>query len=353
MNNTDHFPLPDDSMPPMPGAQEYGPQVCATIRLYLAIQDDLTPEQQQALSEHVRNCAGCAEEQRLLNRSTQLVAGFAHLAESAPSTRVEQAIMAAIAARSREETPDLVAVGAQELKPVPAEFPHKAAIKAGRSHQRHSIWLVGQLVAAALILLALLSSVYFFGVAPHGPSAFQLPQNLSWNGYVLYHSQTVIGANGLLYHVDTYHDLGTGRMHVETTLAQQLDVVAVGDAQKVLGMDMIHHVAQWGADAWSVDDSLFNLAGLRSDLQAKRAVYLDQDSFRGQDVYRIRWKNGLVLLLDMYYMPVNVLQGAIGPGTGEPMYDTLILMPASQVSNTMWDMSIPHGFRMGTLPPRP
>jgi hypothetical protein len=142
-------------------------------------------------------------------------------------------------------------------------------------------------------------------------------------------------------------------MHVETTLAHQLDVLVVGNDHEMLGMDEIHHIAQWGADAWSVDDSMFDLAALRADLQTKRAVYLDKDTFHGQDVYRIRWKNGLVLLLDMQYMPVNVLQGALGPGTGGPMYDILKLMPVSQVSNTMWDISIPHGFHMGTLPPKP
>ena len=142
-------------------------------------------------------------------------------------------------------------------------------------------------------------------------------------------------------------------MHVETTIANQLDVVVVGHDHEMLGKDMVHHIAQYGAGVWSVDDSMFNLAALRTDLQAKRAVYLDKDTFHGQDVYRIRWKNGLVLLLNMQYQPVNVLQGAIGPGTGGPMYDTLKLMPPSQVSNTMWDMTIPQGFQMGTLPPRP
>ena len=44
---------------------------------------------------------------------------------------------------------------------------------------------------------------------------------------------------------------------------------------------------------------------------------------------------------------------ALGPGTGGPMYDTIKLMLPSQVSNTMWDMIIPQGFHMGTLPPRP
>ena len=345
MNNTNHFPSSDDSLPPIPTAGEHGPHVCATIRLYLAVQNDLTPEQLQTVSEHVRTCADCAQEQRILNRSTQLVADFARLTQSEPSARIDQAIMAAIAAHSAPEP-----VGAKESQKQP---PTRIPTKTRRPRQRRPIWLVGQLVAAALILLALLSSVYIFGIAPHIPLAFQLPQNLSWNGYVLHYTQTEIAPNGTPYHVETYHDLGTGQMHVETTMANQLDIVVVGEDHKMLGMDMLHHIAQWGADAWSTDDSMFNLAILRSDLQAKRAVYLDKDTFRGQEVYRIRLQNGLVLLLNMQYQPVNVLQGALGPGTGGPMYDTLKLMPPSQVSPTMWDMTIPPSFHMGTLPPKP
>jgi len=170
---------------------------------------------------------------------------------------------------------------------------------------------------------------------------------------VLYHSETKIDANGRRYHINSYHDLGTDRVNVETTMPGSLDVIAVGSDHTMLGMDMMHQVAQWGANAWGVDDSMFNLEELRSDMQAKRAIYLDHDRFRGQDVYRIRARNGLVLLLNMQYRPVNVLRGAVGPGTGEPMYDTLKLLLTSQVPSSMWDMSIPAGFQMGTLPPEP
>jgi hypothetical protein len=58
-------------------------------------------------------------------------------------------------------------------------------------------------------------------------------------------------------------------------------------------------------------------------------------------------------LLDMHYMPVNVLRGAVGPGTGRPMYETLQLLSHSQVSDSMWNMSVPPGFQMGTLPTKP
>jgi hypothetical protein len=65
-------------------------------------------------------------------------------------------------------------------------------------------------------------------------------------------------------------------------------------------------------------------------------------------VYRIRFRDGLVMLLDMQYRPVNVLSG-----TGEPLYTSLQLLSPSQVSPSMWDMSIPPGYHMGTLPPTP
>jgi len=142
-------------------------------------------------------------------------------------------------------------------------------------------------------------------------------------------------------------------MHVETVMPDHLDVIAVGNHHAMLGLDMMHHVAQWGANDWSVDETAFDLAELRSDLDAHRAVYLDQDVFQGHAVYRIRTRNALVLLLDIHYMPVNVLRGAIGPGTGEPIYDSLMLMPPSHVSSSMWNMNVPAGFHMGALPKKP
>jgi len=55
----------------------------------------------------------------------------------------------------------------------------------------------------------------------------------------------------------------------------------------------------------------------------------------------------------MQYRPVNVLRGAVGPGTGEPIYTALQLLPPSQVSASMWDMSVPKGYHMGNLPTQP
>ncbi|HYX49839.1 MAG TPA: hypothetical protein VE843_08860, partial [Ktedonobacteraceae bacterium] len=145
----------------------------------------------------------------------------------------------------------------------------------------------------------------------------------------------------------------SNHMHVETVADDQVDVVVVGDDHSMLGMDMMHHVAQWNADAWAVDDSIFDLAELRHELQTKSAIYLDKESFRGQEVYRIRCQDGLVMLLDMNYMPVNVLQGSSSSDMAKPMYDTLKLMPASEMPASMWNMNIPPGFHMGTLPSKP
>ena len=102
MNNTNPLPLPDDTMPPLPKAGEYGPQVCSTVRLYLAILDDLSPGEVQLLREHVDNCADCATVHRLMQRTTRV---FASLPESAPSPHVDQAVMSAIAAQSNRKIP--------------------------------------------------------------------------------------------------------------------------------------------------------------------------------------------------------------------------------------------------------
>jgi hypothetical protein len=335
----------DTNLPPIPHPNETGPQVCETIRLYLAVMNDLTPQQKELLSRHVNSCPDCAEQLQRLSRTTHLVAsGLAH---STPSPHVDRAIMAALASQNGGHA-------ATSVRQAPFRRPAVGAIPYSRPRPS---WLVGPLATAAVIVVALLGALVMNGVSPvsTGPRGFSLPQNLSWSGYVLYHSETGIGNNGKPYHVYTYNNLGADMMHVETISAGSLDVVSMEDEKsgEVLGMDMIHHVAQWGADEWMVDDSAFNLAQLRHDLATNSAIYLDKDTFKGQAVYRIRLKNGLVLLLDMHYQPVNVLQGALGPGTGEPMYDSLKIMAPSEVSEDMWNMSIPPSFHMGKLPPKP
>jgi hypothetical protein len=317
-------------LPPLPKEGESGPQVCKTVRLYLAILDDLTPEQVNLLFKHVKTCSTCSEEFQLMNGASRLVGG---LEASSPSRRVDAAIMA-LQFDNDMRTRKLM----------------KRTPLSGRSFK-----IISQAVVAiaAILLFMFLTFTHFIAFAPSRVSAFELPANLSWSNYVLYHSETITGANGMVYHIESYHDLGSNHMHVETMADSKVDVVVVGDDHSMLGMDMMHHVAQWNADAWAVDDSVFDLAELRHELQTKSAVYLDKESFRGQEVYRIRCKDGLVMLLDMYYMPVNVLQGSSSSDMAKPMYDSLKLMAASEMPASMWDMSIPPGFHMGTLPTKP
>lgn len=336
MDNSDLPPIPDEV---------YNPRICAIVRPQLAVLHDLPPERVRALYKHVDNCPGCAEELRLLHWSTRLVAG---LGASTPSARVDDAIMAALAARNRERIPEpLLSASQQHTESVRIEIlPRRRVI--GRVPRR----LIGltrpPLVAAlaAMLLFVVVATTVIFN---RPPETFIIPASASWSGYVLYHSETRIDNSGIRYLVNSYHDLGTNLMHVETMIPGLLDVVTVADGHQALGMDMMHHVAQWGAGTWTVDDSLFDLAALRRDIQANRAVYLGKTQFNGRDVYRVRARDGSILLLNMHYEPVNVLRS----DTGEPIYDTLILYPAHQVSSSMWSMNLPPGFQMGTLPQQP
>ena len=156
----------------------------------------------------------------------------------------------------------------------------------------------------------------------------------------------------------SYHDLNSQWVRVETQ-AIGLDVVYIGsmhDPSTSLAMDEIHHVAQRNAPTWGLDDtteSMFDLPKIRYDLQTRNATYVDEDTFRGQSVYRIRCKNGLTLLLDTKYHPVNVLAGAVGTGTGEPIFDSVQLYPRANMDTSLWNMQVPSGFSMGTLPAKP
>ncbi len=325
----------DPELPPIPAAGDAGSQGCAVVGLYLALLDDLSPEQVQAVFRHLAVCEACTQELQRLRRTTRLVAS---LPASEPSPQVDQAILAALAAHREEQVP-------------PRTRPF---LSPGRRKRQARLRFLGQLAAAAVLVLAVLTGIHLLSLAPPGAgSGFVLPAHLSWSGSVVYHSETRLAADGTPYQIETYHDLGTGRMHVETVMDDRVDVVAVGDEQVMLGKDMRHHVAQWGAAAWSVDDSALDLAHLRQGLQTKSAVYLGSGRFEGQEVYRIRYRNGLVLLLDMQYNPVNLLRGVDGPGTGEPIYAVFKLMPMSQVPASMWDMRIPVGFHLGTLPQKP
>lgn len=376
------MPSPYDSLPPLPAPGERGPHVCEIIRLYLAVLPDLSlmPAQQAIIDDHLRICASCTEEQRLLNESERLLADLSAV-ETTPSARVDQAVMAAIAAReavlnrgnegsraeassaptSRETNPtDRQLVGAKlasALVNTPTSgrsTPTTIGSRFGqrRRHKRRRgrlVVLISQLAVAAIFLLALLATIHFATGVLAPATTFALPANLTWNDYVLYHTQTKTDAQGKRYQVLSYHELSSGNMHVETVMPGQMDVVVVKAGQQMIGKDMMHHVAQMDPQGWLVDDSAFDLAALKSDLQAHRAIYEGKDTFHGQIVYRVRLPDGLVLLLDMHYQPVNVLQGA----SGSPVYDTLRLIPVQQVPDSMWWTQVPAGFHMGTLPPGP
>ena len=317
-------------LPPLPTEGQAGPEVCTIVRLYLAVIDDLPPEQVQLLNAHIVTCTACNEELRMLGRATRLVSGSSN---SAPSPRVDKAI------RSMIESQPMRQRSAELFRSVPQ-----------RTRMRRIAWLVGELLAATIVL-ALIASTQFFGLfgGSSAPQGFALPASLSWSRYVLFHSETRTGSHGEVYQIETYHDLGTGAMHVETKMDNQLDVVAVSDDHDTLGMDMIHHVAAMGAQRWSVDDSMFNLDTLRHDLLTRSAVYLGTATFQGKAVYRILSKDGFIMLLDKQYLPVNLLHA----GTGKPMYTTMQFIPSSQVSSSMWNMSVPQGYHMGTLPTKP
>lgn len=314
--------------------EEPDPRICETIRQYLAVWDDLTIEQRQRVTAHVRTCPSCSIEHLAMNQVTHLIAS---LEESSPSARVDEAVMESIVTRSRNgRTLHLLPISRQKRR-------------------TNALQLAGLLIAAAVVLVATFATARFMKT-PSSTQAFLLPSTLSWSAYILYHSQTKIDAKGKRYSIDSYHQLASGYLNIETIQTGILDVVLIDDGHDNLGMDEMHHIAQYNVQGWGIDmsqETLFNLNELRREMHTHQASYLDTDSFRGTTVYRIRCENGLVLLLDMNYRPVNVLAGAVGPGTGEPIYDTLSLLPSTKVSPSMWNMHVPTGFKMGVLPAQP
>jgi hypothetical protein len=332
MNNLD--------LPPFPTMDEKGPQVCARVRFYLAIVDELPFEQVRILSEHIKGCAECAAEFQLLRQATHLVAT---LPESTPSARVDAAILAELQSRQRTARASI------QLHPpkIAQEMPRPLA--AGSRVTRGRVWAL----VAALLLLAVAGFFLHGLLFPSGQGeAFQLPANLSWNGYVLHYTQLREDAQGKPYQVEVYQDLGTNNMHIESSMPGKFDVVVVTDKSTMLGKDMMHHIAQMGnaVASWAVDGSQFDLALLRHDLATGRAIYLGKGNFHGQEVYQIRTGNGQVLLLNMHYLPVNALRDFEGRGTGVPIYQTCELLLSAQVSDSMWDMQVPSGFQKGQLP---
>ncbi|HEU5230407.1 MAG TPA: hypothetical protein VFU49_21485 [Ktedonobacteraceae bacterium] len=328
-------------LPPLPPPDASGADVCAIMRLYIAVAQDITADQLRIVSKHIQTCPLCSREHVHIERATQLLAS---LEPSTPSARVDQAVMAAIAARTSRQ-------GERKV----ASLSRRPVSLSDRQTRKAPSRMLGTLAAiAALLLMVFVSAHFLSGFFVPGPqAAFALPTNLSWGSYVLYHTQIKKTAQGETYQVSTYHQLATSHMNVETVVNGKIDVMMVTDGDKALGLDMMHHVAQWDAHNWGVDETMFDLTRLRHDLQAGLATYLGTDHFNGQQVYRIRWDKGLVLLLDMQYRPVNVLSGVSGPGTGTPVYNTLRLLLPTQVPASTWSMTIPKGFRMGTLPKAP
>src|SRR5207247_10178027 len=101
---------------------------------------------------------------------------------------------------------------------------------------------------AAVVVLSFLTMMHFSGVPGLTPQVFTLPTTLSWNGYVIYHSETRFDAHGVPYLVNTYYDPGTDRVHVETMMPGSMDVVVVGDGHSLLGIVILDDVAHGGSD---------------------------------------------------------------------------------------------------------
>lgn len=314
--------------------QESDPRICERVRRDLAIWDDLAPEQKQFVAAHLTTCQSCDAEQPVLRQATHLIAS---LGASSPSPRVDKAVMAAIAAQgSRSNTFHLMSLSSEKRRISTLQF-------------------TGLFVAAIVVLVATFATIRVMKTQT-SQQAFLLPTTLSWSAFILYHAQTKTDAKGKRYHVESYHSFKDGDLNIETVQEGILDVVLVDDGHDTLGMDEMHHVAQQHVQGWGLDmtqESMFDLNELRHEMNTREARYLDKDMFRSIPVYRIRYENGLVMLLDMQYHPVNILAGAVGTGTGEPIYDKVSLLSPSQVPSSMWSMQVPSGFKMGTLPAQP
>ncbi|GAC1423850.1 MAG: hypothetical protein PVS3B3_17050 [Ktedonobacteraceae bacterium] len=324
----------DLSFRPNMSSEEPDPRVCETMRQYLAVWDDLTTEQRHTVAAHVRICPSCSTEHLAMNQVTRAVAS---LEPSRPSVRVDKAVMEAIVAQSKRGR-------TRHLLPI-----------SKKKRRTNTLQVAGLLIAAAIVLVATFTTVRFMKT-PASTQAFLLPTTLSWSTYILYHSQTKIDTKGKRYHINSYHQLANGYLNVETVQEGGVDVMLIENGPNNLGMDEKHRVAQRNVQGWGIDmaqESLFDLNEIRHELNTHQASYLDTDQFRGTKVYRIRCGNGLVLLLDMHYRPVNILAGAVGPGTGEPIYDTVALLPPTNVSSSMWNMQVPTDFKMGVLPAQP
>lgn len=332
MSNTN-----DTELPSLSAAFARGNISCAVVRPYLAIVEELPPDQAQIVMAHVQICPDCTLELQQLTQANRLIAS---LPVSGPSTRVDRAVLAAIAARGMQA-------------PLVRALPLDQQTHRGRSRKQGRVlsWTSALAVAAVLALAA----TFLFHNLTSPAEAFALPANLSWNGYVLHYNVEHANDSGSNYLMDCYQDLGKQNLHAETSKAGQWDIVLVGDQQSMLGKDMMHQVAQENIDGWDLCSPQFNLNSLRTAIQQKQSVYVGKRQFDGEDVYQIRNNNGLILLLNMDYRPVNALQpttvmsGSTAHTVYHPLYTQVDLMSSSQVENSMWDRSVPPRFHMGTI----
>src|SRR5215813_2684278 len=139
----------DTALPPIPVRGDSGPQVCAVIQLYLALLNDLSPEQVQAVSRHLDTCEQCTRERQRIQRATRLLAS---LPPSEPSPRVDQAILAALADHQEEQVQPQMS-----LSTSPRRVKRRAPLR-----------FIGQLAAAAVLVLAILSGIHLFGLLSPG-----------------------------------------------------------------------------------------------------------------------------------------------------------------------------------------
>jgi len=315
-------------LPPLPGGGEKGAQVCQRMHPYLAIADELSNEQARMLSEHLTRCPQCATVFQHMQQATRLIAT---LQESTPSARVDAAILAGL-----QQRPGTAPIARQVRVHVP-----------GRHRSLRLAWTL-----VAVCLMVITAGIFLRGLLAGKGTVFHLPSTLSWHGYVLHYTQTRNSSQGASYQVEVYQDLGTNNMHIESQLPGQFDVVVVTDQSTMLGKDMMHHIAQMGSGvaSWMTDGSLFDLDLLRENLAAGNATYLGIGRLQSQRVHQIRMDNGQILLLNMDYLPVNVLRNFRGPGTGVLVYHTCQLLLSTQVSDSLWDMRVPSDFQMGPLP---
>lgn len=166
-------------LPPLPAANQSGPEVCAVARLYLAVIDDLTKEQVALLNAHVATCAACGEEFRILERATWLVGSAV---ATAPSPRVDAAIRAMIEGRRQKQQPitaprPVFVPTPAFIAPRPVFVPAPAFIARRPARRRRFVSLTGGLVTAAIVMLALFASLHFSSIFDNAgkQNAFALP----------------------------------------------------------------------------------------------------------------------------------------------------------------------------------